>query len=251
MVRTPAKFIFEKQFEMHSYRWEFLRRNKKYQNDYKNFIKKTEKLSVDQRRKSQERKIFEEKYGFSPINYNLSYQDICALGRGRWVEGKKLPKWQEEEIRAFHQTCQMVGFVVEETECSNDSLDKHFINTKKMTFKEIPWPGTKAGRKELSQVKSLKLVINLQYPEEAIHYYLGHMIKHYQSFIKKKRFDYLRFDEYLRVYDLKTQRKTFATIVYEMFPDHPERSYNSFLERVKRGYKKASELVLDQWKHIR
>ena len=26
---------------------------------------------------------------------------------------------------------------------------------------------------------------------------------------------------------------------------------NSFLERVKRGYKKASELVSDQWQHIR
>ena len=89
------------------------------------------------------------------------------------------------------------------------------------------------------------------YPEETIHYYLGHMIKHYQSFIKKKRFDYLRFDEYLRIYDLKTHGKTFAAIVYEMFPDHPERSYNSFLERVKRGYKRATELVSAQWQHIR
>lgn len=251
MVRTPTRFIFKKQFEMHSYRWEFLRRNKEYQNDYKNFIKKTKKLSVDQRCKSQECKKFEEKYGFYPTNYNLSYQDICAIGRGQAVDGKKLTKWQEEEIRAFHQSCRMVGFVAEEVECSNDSLDQFFLKVNEMKFKEIPWPGTKAGRKELSQVESLKLVINLLYPEETIHYYLGHMIKHYQSFIKKKRFDYLRFDEYLRIYDLKTHGKTFAAIVYVMFPGHPERSYNSLLERVKRGYKRATELVSGQWQHIR
>lgn len=251
MARTPARYIFKKQFEMHSYRWEFLRRNREYQNDYQSFIKTTKRSSVDQRCKSQECKKFGEKYGFHPINYNLSYQDICAIGRSQSVDGKKLTKWQKEEIRAFHQTCRMVGFAVEEIECSNDNLDQHFNNTQAMTFKEIPWPGTKAARKELSQIKSLKLIINLMYPEEIIHHYLGHMIKHYQSFIKKKRFDYLKFDEYLMIYDLKTQGKTFAAIVYEMFPDHPERSYNSLLERVKRGHKKAIEFVSGQWQHIR
>ena len=162
-----------------------------------------------------------------------------------------MTKWQVEEIRAFHQTCRMIGFVAEDIECSNDNLDQFFLDIKKMTFKEIPWPGTKKGRRELSQVKSLKVIIDLTYPEEMIHYHLGLLVKHYQSFLKKKRFDYLKFNEYLKIYDLKAQGKTFAAIVYEMFPGYPDRNYNSFLERVKRGYKKASELVSGQWQHIR
>jgi len=251
VVRTPTKFIYERQYSMYSYQWEFLRRNKKYQNDYDTFLKETKGQNVDRRSQSPESKSIEKEYGFYPLDYNLSHEDIFAIIRGRSDKAKTFTKWQNEEIRAFYQKCRIVGFVAEDIECSNDSLDQFLHHTENMTFKKIPWPGTKEARKELSQVKSLKVIINLMYPEEMIHCHLGDLIKHYQSFIKKRRVDYLKFDEYLKIYDLKTQGKTFAAIVYEMFPGTADRNYNSYLERVKRGYKKASELVSGQWQDIR
>jgi len=146
----------------------------------------------------------------------------------------------------------MVGYVVDEVDYSEDDLDRYFNRPEDMIFKPIPWPGDKKGRKELSKLKTLRVAINLSYPEEVIHYKIGWIIKHYQRFIKKRRFDYGKLFEYLRIYDLKSQGKTFAVIAHELFPTRTNRrSYNSALEMVKRGYKKACQLINNEWSQIR
>ena len=110
----------------------------------------------------------------------------------------------------------------------------------------------KKGKKELNKLKALRVTINLSYPEEIILHKMSWIIKHYQSFIKKRRFDYNKLSEYLEIYDLKSEGKTFAAIAHELFPRRTDRrSYNSALERVKRGYKKACQLINGEWSQIR
>jgi len=252
VARTPDKEILSRSWLIYSYRWEFLRRNKTYQKDYLNFLKKTKGQRVERRERSQEHRIMRDKYGFKPTDFNLSYEDIFAIIKGRSDKAKNFTPWQNEEIRAFNQTCRMDGYVVDEVDCSEDDLDKYFNHSEKMTFKPIPWPGDRKGRKELSRVKTLRVLVNLSYPQEVIDCHMGWIIKHYQSFIKRRRFDYNKLSEYLKIYDLKVQGKTFAAIAHELFPHRTDRrSYNSTLEMVKRGYKKACRLINGEWPQIR
>ena len=159
-------------------------------------------------------------------------------------KSKKLTPWQQEEIRAFNQTCLMIGYVVDEIDCSEEDMETYFNRQEKMTFKPIPWPGERNWKKELSKLKTIRVAINLTYPEEIINCQMGWIIKHYQSFVKKRRFNYQMLLEYLRIYDLKSQGKTFAAIAHELYPALTDRkSYNSALERIKRAYKKACQLI--------
>jgi len=142
--------------------------------------------------------------------------------------------------------------VVDEVDYSEDDLDRYFNRPEEMTFKPIPWPGDRKGKKKLSKLKTLRVAINLSYPEEVIYYKMGWIIKHYQSFIKKRRFNYQMLFEYLRIYDLKSQGKTLAEIAQEVFPTRTDRkAFYSALEAVKRGYKKACQLVNGEWSQIR
>ena len=125
MAKTPKKEIFSKSWLMYACRWEFLRRNKTYQKDYQNFLEKTKGQRVERRMKSREHQRMREKYGFSPTDFNLSYEDIFAIIKGRSEKAKDLTPWQQEEIRAFNQTCRMVGYVVDEVDYSEDDLDRY------------------------------------------------------------------------------------------------------------------------------
>lgn len=72
-----------------------------------------------------------------------------------------------------------------------------------------------------------------------------------QHYIKSHRLRFDKYEKYLRIYDLKRISISYGQIVHKLIPDLKKRNYPNLLKEVKRGHKRAKQLVNGGWRHIK
>lgn len=214
---------------IHSYKWEFLRRNKEYQNEYDNFTKAKKngkEVSWDNR----------SKYGLFAADYRNKYPGLIKN------DGV-------DEAVVFYSELKP-SEVLRVNAWSKQSLADSRWNLSRLKFKamnpnDVP---------KLKKMKLLQLIVDIRYPKETLFKNFKTMVNFYKNFVtdiridKRKRFG--EYDRYLAVYDLFEEGWSWDRLARKFYKADMERSSNYARKKVKRDYERCLKLIDGGYRQI-
>ncbi len=162
-------------------KWEFVRRNSNYREDYDKYRKAKNKREAE--------KLIIKKHSVRPLDYKKSYDEI-ASGFSRMKSKVRLNKRiKREDKKRLQRLAQIFALeraffpeienlLVKEDSYSIKNLN--YKNLKDMKYKLIP----DANKTELKMVKTLRLALNMYYSKGKLLSAIGKIIDTYKTYVK-------------------------------------------------------------------
>jgi hypothetical protein len=212
--------------------WQFLRRNQKYQNDYWN-LSEGDMLN---------------KWGFCGDYHDINpaaimEQDIGQLEAIIERRASVLGQNHKHVIRLQDQLKKRKEHLnnVKETNPKKYSLplawNAGFVDIR-YNPPDYLFPGAEQSEKEII------VKIDPDFPDNLIIAVIVNFLKEYRKRNKRreKRVPWERLDNYLTIYDLAQQGKSYEQIASEVFPHGPDNKYTA-IKNVKNGLRQARKII--------
>ena len=231
MAKKSEAILDSNEANIVQYKWEFLRRNKNYIEDYS----KRHELSGNYLRRCE---FWLKKYGIThPFNPAHSYDKLIKSQKGL----DKVYKVFESSIDSVPTIVVSNIFAEPLNFMSVDAQDDLLFNYDK---------------EKLKNIKTLQLEVNLLKKKEAIFKDFKSIILLWKEHIlnmPQTKTQWMMYDTYLKIYDLrhpcKGRGKTFLKITEEVYPNDDKRFY--VIERkVYRNYKECKRLINGGYRYI-
>jgi len=192
VAKKNKKKLFFDQARSFKYRWEFLRRNNDYQNDYKNWLSKRSK-------KNFRNNSIIKKYGFYPIDYNRSYDELVKVFLAVERAERNGLNWDDIRDAEVGEFVSMGPTPIPIVKV--DSYSKSFITKFNRRIKYYPIDALDPNK--IKKANTIRLVFNIHQSEEQLLAETKEIIKECKKLaggLSRNR--YVEYDRYLQVYDL-------------------------------------------------
>ncbi len=259
-MRKTNKEIYRHILEARQLRWEFIRRNKNYQIDYRKYkkaygavIKRLGAIPKSWQLKKQV--YFLEKWGIEKaMDYNEG---------GESLEHSPIASESAVELCVQRENNQNKY----ENPLTNELIPEYAKNDFNTSLNETNcrYIGRIVGGKFVPFDFWIGLRINLSYPKERLKYEFKRVIDEALTAVKKSLIDERvrsEYRTYLQIYDLRKERKTYRQIAKIVYPDdykklvkykcHSEKyAVAPVTEKVKNNLKACQKLIEGGYKIIR
>jgi len=253
LEKFDPKVFCERNVLIVKYWWEFLRRNSEYQEDYMKYIEITKGESNDWEHR-EDKLDFIKAYGFPPLNFKVSFEKFLKYSKEFYSNPHEKYNTREHfESAGLSEIIHWGDIGVMEESFSKDVLTPDVVlGYRKVKYSKIPLEKLDEESEFLYGINTLRVSIDLNYPLELLIDRLRNTIGFYKEyFVEKSSAQYESYDEYLKIFDLRQDGDKYSVIVYKLFPGTNKKTYNANLQRVKRGYKRACEIIDGEWERIR
>lgn len=217
------------------YKWEFLRRNSKYEKDLDAFNKKGCFFEICETKNKalRDRKL---------KVFNKANRDFAKRWGLYYLPNPDYPSPDEdlETIKLFGHKEIMFPYAT------------------RPNFHEIDLGAEWGFKNKPNNLNQIKIEINLSRPKENILYEVGRIVDALKKVRKHKGMElkgrnrFFDYEGYLQVYDLKNQDWSWERIVKKFYKIHiGHREYKYLTREIKRDYEKCKELIDGGYKKIR